>query len=370
MIALSGTPDEARADPPPPPWQGVWAGQIGTLPVRACLRHENWGTGGGYSRAFYYYLSQGKIITLAQRGDSTLWVEDGERSKEAGEPGWTFEHVTVAALDGVWRNKGKALPFRLKRVTGTDAETGCDSDEFNLPRVKPFRITSKPAAKDGVPYTRLFYNPGPQFDIAVETFVLPETLPGARAVNAQLRKTLPPPTGTNDYLECEFSGLTSGSAGGNYDLTVAPVMITRRWLATQTNEGTYCGGAHPNSGTSSQLYDRNIGKMVDPIDWFATTAFKTERVGASVVRSVTPAFRTFLLAQKPAPDGECLPSLREAGYWDIGLSRAGMAVTPQLAHVDAGCENPIMIPYARLTHWLNPAGKNAVASVVSDIATR
>ncbi len=352
-----------------PSWQGVWAGQIGTLPVRACFRREDWG-GGGTSRAFYYYLSQGKIIPLAQRGDSRLWVEHGERNKDATEPEWTFDSVSASALAGVWRKAGKALPFRLTRAGGTDVETTCGSDAFNLARVKPVRITAKPAVKDGVRYTRLFYNPGPQFSIAVETFVLPESRPGARAVNVALRKTLPALVGTNDDLECEFSGLDGGGGGGYLERTVAPAMITRLWLSTEVSEDSYCGGAHPNSETTHVVYDLTTGKAVDPLDWFAAVAIKQERDHEYTYKRLTPAFRKFLLAQKTVPDAECRSSLEDAEFWDAGLARDGLTLTPQLSHAEAPCENPVILAYARLAPWLNPAGKTAVASVVADIGKR
>ena len=363
-------PTLARADAPPV-WQGVWKGTIGALPVRVCLTKRDYGGPRGY----YYYLSQLKIISLEQQGDSKVWIEGS--SPIAGKPAWTFETVSGDLLAGTWRDADKALPFRLDRLVAprgdglTESDGLCGGMAFNGPRIPPVRITSKPAVKDGVHYTRQFYDPGKQFDIHVESFALPGTTAGERGVNALLRKLLPSSNGTNDYIDCELAGLDSSGGGGNYSLSVVPVMITRNWLATEASEDSYCGGAHPNAGIYPAVYDLAKGVEVDPRDWFGVRAVTRAALsGGMIAKTLTPAFRAFVLTHQSPPDPKCREALTTADFWDLGLSRKGMTFSPSLAHVDQGCSDAIIVPFGQLARFLNAKGVAAVGSVVADLKAR
>lgn len=111
-------------------------------------------------------------------------------------------------------------------------------------------------------------------------------------------------------------------------------------------------------------------RKVDPLDWFAPTAVTQTRDGTDIDKRDTPAFRKFLLAQPASREAECRASLFEAEFWDAGLSRAGMTLTPQLSHAETTCEEPVTVAYVRLKPWLTPAGKATVATVVAAIGSR
>jgi len=366
LILFGGT--VSRAEDPPPPWQGVWRGTIGDLPVQACLNHRDYADQGAY-----FYLSHKTIIPLGaidKAGTATVWSEAPDSDKKAEGPLWTLSPAKGDALSGEWRMKTKALSIRLIRVASKNEDNGpCSGLAFNAPRITPITIARKPAVKDGVAYTRLIANVGKQFDATLESFEMPGATPAEQKINARLRKLLPTRGEGSEYLECSMANIASTGYDGDYMDVTAPTMITRRWLVWVQSSATTCGGAHPDAGQTSTVVDRQTGEIVTLWRWFTPSAAKREEPGRDrdAVYEVQPPLLRAILARTGRQEKECREAIEDQTFWDIALTRRGFGFTPELPHVVQACADQIVLPYAAAAPFLTAAGKAVVASVTQDL---
>lgn len=355
LMALSAP--LAASDPPPPVWQGVWSGTIGSLPVRACLARLN----DSYSLGSYYYLSKLRTIPLDQQGRSKVWLEGQPLPHGQSQPRWTFDMVGVGLLSGTWRDGGRTLPFRLTRVAAPADEGPCGSAAFNAPRWRPLRLTASMKRQDGVTYRALSYAAGPAFpDVALDGFELLGTDAATRRINAALRARVPGKT--EDWRGCISSGLDAHGTDGDYQVSLTPTLITSRWLAAELSEGEDCGGAHPNNATTPLTFDRATGAAMSLASWLTGAALIRDPAADSV-RTVSPSFRRFLLSRAGEIEVDCREALEGADYWDIGLGRKGLIFTPALSHVEQACADPVEVPWPSLASWLSPAGRAGRATL-------
>lgn len=357
----------ASADAPPPVWRGVWQGTVGDLPVRVCLDRR----GETYSVGSYYYLSRLRTIRLEQQDGSREWIEGWGGSDAATAPRWRFGAITAEALAGSWRGAGKTLAFRLARVAGPVGDASCGSLSFNAPRLRPLRVAAVRASMDGVGYTKLRFDPGGAFvEIGLESFALDGAGPAARRINARLRRDMPLPVAVtareeDNWFACVAGGLAAHGSDGDYDQTIAPVLITARWLAATDAVGYDCGGAHPDNASTSLTFDRTTGAEVDLHDWLGSSAVERQRLDGVDRPAVTirPGLRRVILEQAHEPDPECRASVADAEFWDIGLARTGLRFTPSLAHVEQACEEEVLVRWATLAPFLSAAGRAGAATL-------
>lgn len=338
------------ADPPPPVWQGVWAGTIGALPVRACLsrRADELAVGS------YFYLRTLRTIPLSQQGSSRVWTE-GDDDKG---PRWTFAAVSASALAGSWSDGRRTFPFRLSRVPGDDEGTPCGSDLFSAPRWRPLAVTRAARVQDGVRYVQLTYHAGPAFpDVALDGFALPGDDPATRRINADLRKQVPGPDA--DWHACITGGLDMHGVDGDYRASLQPTLITARWLAADLQTEEDCGGVHPNNNTTPLAWDRRTGAAVDLAGWLNDAALQRHGADRTPPFAVTPAFRRVLI-RAADPDTDCREGLAGADFWDVGLARTGLTFQPELGHADQACAEATPVPWATLRPYLSAAGRAAL----------
>lgn len=336
---------------------GIWEGTIGTLPVRACFVARDYGTFGAY-----YYSSQLKLLGLeAEDGAPGSYNETGG---DGGTGRWRNVRAAGSNLTASWTSGRRTLPVRLRRVAGGGGEDGaCASLDFHRPRLAGIRTVSTRGTVDGVSYTKLALDTRGRFEIEVQTFALDDDSAAIRRINTALGADLAgnPP----GWFECISGSLTTLPYEGDEDVTLAPTMISRRWLSVTTHGDVSCGGAHPDAYVSYQLFDLTTGAEVELLDWFLPTAVKREHIeGADEdSRTLEPAFRTFLLTGwRPAEgaDAECESVLREAEYWHAGLTRDGIVFSPDLPHVVQACGETFTLGFDRLQPWLKPEGVAAL----------
>jgi hypothetical protein len=353
VLSFSLFPAAAAAAPAPAALPGIWEGNIGTLPVRACFRRQEWN---GRVFGAYYYLSRLRLIALdAEEDAGDGFVEGGGQG--AGAARWRIEGADGAQLTARWTGNGRALPVRLRRLQGGEGEAGaCASPAFHQPRLAGVRTVSRRASKDGVAYTRLALDTGGHFEINVETFALDGDSAAVRRVNASLGEALAgnPPS----WFECVAISLEQGPNEGSNSETLTPSMISRRWLSVTEQYDGFCGGAHPNSGSAYRTYDLASGARIDLHDWLLPTATHSERLEGpdEPARTLMPAFRTFILRGWRPADRECGETVRDEEYWNIGLTRAGLVFSPSLPHVAQACGEEIVVGFDRLGPWLTREG--------------
>lgn len=356
-------PAHARAQPAPVSrLAGIWEGTIGTLPVRACFTTRDYGTFGAY-----YYASQLKLLGLeAQEGAPGAYNEvSGDR-----EAHWRNVQAAGDNLTATWASGQRMLPVRLHRVAGGSGESGaCASVDFHQPRLAGVRTISARGTVDGTAFTKLTLDTAGHFEITVQTFALDGDGPAVRRINNALGADL---AGTPPgWFECISNSLDASPLEGTETITLEPAMISRRWLSVATNADVSCGGAHPDAYASYQLFDLTTGAEMELLDWFLPRAVKREHIEGAEEdsRTLEPAFRTFLLTGWHPADGdnaECESVLREADYWNAGLTRDGVVFTPDLPHVAQACSERFTIGFARLRPWLTPEGVAAVSALLAE----
>lgn len=350
LLALAMRPP--AADPPPPVWQGVWTGTIGASPVQVCLSRRT----DELSVGSYYYRSKLRTIALEQQGTSRMWSE----GEGAHQPRWTFATVTATALAGRWTDGTRVLPFRLARVPGDDDGAPCASEPFNGPRWRPLTVTSKAAMLDGTRYVDLTWRAGPAFpDLSLTGFRLLGDDSATRAINASLRSQVLGPD--EDWRACIAGGLDMRGVDGDYRASIAPTVITPRWLAAQLDTEQDCGGVHPNNATVPLTFDRATGRAVDLDAWLNDTALDRHGADKTGPFAVTPPLHR-LLVRRSEPD--CREALEGAGFWDVGLEHAGLTFQPELGHADQACADPVSVPWSALAPYLDAAGRAGRASLV------
>lgn len=360
LFALLGlaltTPAAAAA--PPPAWQGVWQGTIGTLPVRACFDAET--EDGGYTHGSYYYMSHKRPIGLNHEDDGS-WSES-EGDKETGR--WTVAAKGADDLTGEWRSGARRLPIALKRVDYAAEDGACGSDAYMAPRVVPVKVTGKPVSSGGFSYTALTYDVGPNFDdVTIISFSVPETQPGDKAINAALAYDPLKAEGEADFVGCYRNSAGSQGIDGDFDATREPKVVTRDFLVVQESFGGFCGGAHPDYGYYWKVWDRQSGQAVHLPTWLADNAM-AERPDkdAGDVWTIAPALRKIAIRHlPPSDDDECKGVFDDVDFWDLGIAKDGFVLTPSLPHVIAACGDDAVIPFAEFMPFLNPTGKAQMA---------
>lgn len=337
---------------------GVWDGTIGTLPVRACFVHREWGDFGAY-----YYRSRLQMIALdAQEGIGNAFREGNGGAANA--PQWLVETANASNLTGRWRGNGRTLPIRLSRVAGVVGdETPCSSQVFHQPRLAGIRVVRTRGSVDGVGYTRMRLDHGGRFDASFETFALDGDSEPVRRVNGILSRGLAgsPP----EWFECIRESLAQSASEGSMDERFAPAMIARRWMSVAHHWDGFCGGAHPSSSNSYLAFDLTTGRQIDIFDWLNARAVRRERVEGAEEQLTTllPALRDAILARW-RPEGEdCGEVVRGADYWNVGLTRNGLVFAPSLPHVVQACEEEFTLPFGRLAPFLTPAGAENVRAL-------
>lgn len=344
---------------------GIWEGNLGTQPIRACFVEESYGPYGAY-----FTLSRLRLVGL-----HAVDGAPGSYSEWSGDPNapvWRDVTATATTLTAHWTGGGRTQQVQLRRLAGADAggEDGpCASIAFHRPRLAGVRTVRTRASVDGVPYTKLNLDTRGHFEIQLETFALDGDSPAVRRINATLSEGLggDPP----GWFDCVRGSLDHQSLEGGSSDTLAPVLISRRWLSVTSQGNTACGGAHPTIMRLYQLYDLSSGAPVEVLDWFLPSAVTRQHVegDAEDWRSLSPAFRDFVLTYwhpEGAAQADCGRIIREQASWNAGLVRRGIVFRAELPQVFQACEEEFTIPFERLRPWLNPEGAAAVAALQAE----
>lgn len=357
-LALLAAPLTAQ-DTPLPPWDGVWKGTIGTLPVMVCLQQG----GGDWSMGSYYYLGQMKPIALRHDAAGN-WTEETYGS----EPSTGTLQLAQSGnrMGGEWHHGERHLPIALERVrtAPSDLFMTCGSDEYIAPRVRPLIRTVKPVRVKGVAISRIEYRPARWFeDVSLSTFAIPLAMPGDRAINAalELHPDKPADFAPGDYLSCMQGQLASTGTDGDYGFGYDLAELTPKFLRVLAQSGSSCGGAHPNSSYWWESFDRQSGKRIDLARWFTAKAAPRGTItpGGPTIE-LAPALRRAVLRHYRVDQSECREAVGSANFWSAGVTSKGLIFAPELAHVDTPCIDDAVVPFAELSPYFSAEGKASV----------
>lgn len=350
-----------RADEPAPaPWNGVWHGTIGTLPVRACLQQGN----GSWMIGAYYYLSQKSPIRL-DRQEGGEWTE-APAGGAASTGTWRIA-ASGNRLTGEWSQAGRSLPITLERVPlgDEDPERPCGSRAFVAARIEPVTIVAKPKKLGSFAYTDQQYRVGRSFgEVSIGSFTYPSSQPGDGAINARLKLDPNREGSEADYASCFQGALGMGGYDGDFQFGYSPVEATARFLTVQVNTGGFCGGAHPDYGYSWRTYDRRTGRAIELGRWFKPQAVPPQYSGGEDGGiQVSPALLKVFLRRFRFDSGECRDAVAAEEFWNVGLTSRGLIVSPSLPHVVMACTDDAVVPFADLAPFLSVAGKAGLAQL-------
>lgn len=354
----------AAAAAAPADLPGVWEGNIGNLPVRACFVQRESGAFGAY-----YYRSRGRSIALsAEEGRPGVFVEGN--GAPAGQPRWRIDSAGPSRLAGRWTGNGRTLPIRLARLARVQGEESpCASLVFHQPRLEGARIVRTRAALDGISYTKLTLDTGGRFEAGFETFALDGAGEPVRRINAALAQALAgnPP----QWFECIQDSLGYSPFEGAFDESLVPAMISRRWLSVAHHWDGSCGGAHPDSSNTYRLFDLASGAEVDLYDWLNDSAVERDgpRGSEEEIKKLRPALRDVILAGWRS-EGECEGVVEDTEFWNIGLTRRGFALSPSLPHVAQACGEDFTLSFERLRPFLSEEGAAKVRALQAEPAPR
>ena len=375
FLAVGGAA-AAPADPPRP-WTGVWAGTVGGEPVRACFGTMDPDQGA------YYYLRHLRLLTLdpvdaaKAGGPGQAWTETDPApprkvAHPKDSPQWRLSPAPGGALAGAWSQGGRTLPVRLTPVAYAadgNPTTPCGALAFSAPRFIPPTLVRRPAVLDGVRYTQLAWDVGAHFGADLKSFALPPVTPGAARVNAQIAIPRPRLGGKAlpGYLDCAMGAVGDFGQDGEYSDTLAPDLITGRWLVTDHVVSVSCGGAHPDAEETYKVWSLTAGKPVDPMTWFRPAALSPPAPKSYDPPAIGPGLRKLLVAHWTRDDEDCKDIAGDQAEWSIHPTREGLAFFPQLPHVVFACSDDDVIPYRDLSPLLNETGRAAIASIVEDL---
>jgi hypothetical protein len=372
MIALMATSVSASvwAESARPDWVGIWRGTIGKLPVQVCLQARDYGNYGAY-----FYLKHLGIISLGgladgvSAGATNVWTEARNSDHPGDGPLWKNLSATATELTGTWTGNGKELPIVLTRVAQTDlSDEPCGDLAFSTPRATPVNLSSRPATVDGFAYTVVKADVGKQFpDVSLETFQLDGITSAIQKINTALKAEILAKVEGANYFQCTMGNLASMGEDGQYQTTTRPVLITANWMVSETEEGSTCGGAHPNWGVYWNNWDLRSGLSVDLWTWLGPKAATViARDGYSDV-TIEPELRNLLNKGWRLTDDDCKDTVESENYWKVRLTREGFAFSPGLPHAATACIDDVKLTFEQLAPLLNVEGEAGVKSFRADL---
>lgn len=172
---------------------------------------------------------------------------------------------------------------------------------------------------------------------------------------------------TLDQLNCSSSFEYSEGKGIEGNATVN--FLNSNLLGFEISSSYYCGGAHPDFGSSGFLIDLNNGKnyKIDDIlvfDKSATTEEEESDFSSySTYRSTYFAPRLLAVLnsefhfEKPKNDDEDPCDYTNEEYWDFpswNYTEKGIEFTPIFYRAARSCEEAYLVPFEKLKKYKNP----------------
>jgi hypothetical protein len=336
---------------------GVWQGTVGNLPIHACFSASD-----PISFGAYYYDRHRRLIALEAEEDGGLAFRETD-VRDTNQPRWQIDRVSEVSLHGRWSQGRRILPVRLRRLALAEGEDGpCASMTFNRPRLAGIEIRSRDATLEGRRYRRLTLHHDGQVEANVESFALDREDPAGRRIDALLSEPFSgdPP----EWFECLRAALERFPHEGSFDHRLEPVLFFDRWLSVVQTHDSYCGGNHPNGGTTYRLFDLSAGSEMDVLSWFGPAAVeRSPPDSGEVYFTLKPALRDAILSGWRSEVSDCDEAVRSQDFWNAGVTRQGFVFQPSLPHVIRACGEEFRLSFERARPFLNGEGRAAIRSL-------
>ncbi|MFB3389463.1 hypothetical protein [Flavobacterium sp. LAR06] len=270
------------------------------------------------------------------------------------------------SFEGSWYNtSGKQLPVQLQTIDFSNYKSNLDKyyadDKLNLVKYKFLEFKKQKVTtynnKEFIWYSEKhcdsdFFRLGSNFSEKNKAVINPIL----EKIHTQ---------NTLDQLNCASSFEYSEGKGIEGNSTIN--FLNTNLLGFEISSSYYCGGAHPDFGSSGFLIDLNNGKnyQIDNIlafDKSVTTEKESDFSSYSTYRSTY--FAPKLLAvlnsefhfEKPKDDDNPCDYTDEE-YWDFpswNYTEKGIEFTPIFYRAARSCEEPYLVPFEKLKKYKNP----------------
>ncbi|QWP78752.1 hypothetical protein J5226_10285 [Lysobacter sp. K5869] len=354
----------------------VWRGTIGTLPIALKLDDEK----GPDVYGQYFYFKHLRDLELEGKRDErgVLHLQVRSRDEEAATERWELSEK-AGALEGQWTSGKRSLPIRLQRVdlkalrAGRDGEryrrAGDDVSAFDALRIGELALEKSKTQQFQGHSLQWWREPRSGAELfTVESGI---EAPARARVNGLLKQRLW--RTAIDALQC------TSAPNSDFDLTVTPRLLDRRFLSLSLMTSYYCGGAHPDFGDSPLTIDVRSGRelALEDILWlgkgepprsagngdYESPGYKR----LNEYRESTLVPWTVKTLTRLHPDEMAPPAKEDEGcnYADPGvwgtsiwyLTAEGLYLGPYFARVARACEYPdwSLVPWTLVERNPGPA---------------
>jgi hypothetical protein len=252
------TPVHAEPSQSPPPFHGVWNGNIGKLPITACINADI----ESYRSASYYYHRHLSPIELriedgAITNTSTTWREANGI--------WQIDSASSDQINGTWTSADgtRKLPIKLTRVAlsandSADGITPCGSDAYNAAIVASLKTTHGPIVSAGKVKYRVITDALPSGEQSWQTIELVGNGPAIAAINQSIREHIGEQGKMG--LACRSMAMNSSASEG-VDYQEVGVTILGRWISVTKRSATDCRVLSREAFEETFLWDVTTGKQ-------------------------------------------------------------------------------------------------------------
>lgn len=152
--------------------------------------------------------------------------------------------------------------------------------------------------------------------------------------------------------------VADGAGHADWTRTVSVAMKGPRYLSLVARDEIFCGGAHPDNGVLSLVFELDTGALVDLqklLPGLATTAALDSATDGSKIGTIASEKLSALYregAKRDGPDPDCVNALKESDLAFIAWPDAGeggLVIAPTtLPHVVAACGPDVTLSPATL----------------------
>ncbi|NNC51492.1 MAG: hypothetical protein HKO08_00450 [Erythrobacter sp.] len=348
--ALLAAGAAGATEPPSYPFDGLWTGTVGKMPVTVCFTR---------GQGSYYYDKYLIPISLRDGDAIGIWTEGfGDEA-----PDWSLTLSGSDRASGNWAQGRRVLPLELQRQEWTAREYGwggaCGSVEFLEPRTFEPEFSFEQRDLGGWRYRQVEWKPPAHLaDNTYSGFEFAPDQPGDAAILQKLAADRPTGKSGDALFDCMSGGISSLGVDGYVSAGTEPVVANPNFISALTTTGNFCGGAHPNFWLDYRVFDRETGAEIDiPASWLSPKGFTLTEVDSLVI---TPELRDTVMGYYDNVEAECREAIGEQLYWNVGLVEDGLGFIPSVPHVLTVCGDDIHVPWGELEPFLSEEGRSAL----------
>jgi hypothetical protein len=316
--------------------------------------------------ATYFYQNSLKDIPLEgsfKNKEFVFIVKHNDTIKEK----FTLKKLANTDFEGTWSNaQGKSFPVKLSSINFTnyksDLSENYADEKLNLVKLKFIEFKKQKTTI----YKNKAINWCSEKHCDAVFIRLGDNFSenNKNKVNAVLEKIHI--ENTLDQLNCSSS--FDYNTGKDIEYYTEPTFLNSNLFGFKTTMAWFCGGAHPDTGTSGYLIDLNNGKNyeIDEILAFDKTATTEKESGYDkywkyVDNYFAPKLYALINTEQHFEKTKGIDcDMTNLDLWKFAswvYTEKGIEFTPSFSHADKPCEETFLVPFEKLKKYKNPKFK-------------